>query len=111
MTIAKAPTSPLFTVDPPPLGGLEEIKQWTARQLQRLAELQEQPRIHGLMFGRLEASTPTDPAISKPGDGMFMWAAANVVGAGKPEGLYFYSAGSWKLIQMGIAVQSEGDVG
>jgi hypothetical protein len=100
MTLAKVPTTPMFHVENPPTGGLEEVKQWALQMMTRLAELQEQPRIHGIMFGRLEPSTPIDPAISKPGDGMFMWAAAGVVAAGKPEGLYFYSSGAWMRVQL-----------
>lgn len=100
MTLAKAPTTPLLNIDTPPTGGVEEVKQWALAMFTRLAELQEQPRVHGLMFGRLEASTPAEPAITKPGEGMFMWGAAGVVGAGKPEGLYFYSNGAWTKVSL-----------
>ena len=99
MTLAKTPAMLQFEVDAPPAGGLEEIKIWMVTQLNRLIELQQQPRVQQLMFSHVEASTPPEPAVLKPADGMLLWAAANVVGAGKAAGLYLYEDGIWKRVQ------------
>jgi len=99
MTLARTAATLQFKVDSPPEGGLEETKMWMLNQLTRLVALQAQPRIERMMFSRAEASQPPDPAVSKPGDGMFVWAAAEVMGTGKPSGLYFYEGGVWKRVQ------------
>ena len=96
MTLARTPATVQFEVDAPPAGGLEETKVWIVGQLNRLIELQQQPRVQRVMFSQLEVG---DPAVLKPGEGMFMWVAADVVGVGKIAGLYFYEGGTWRRVQ------------
>jgi hypothetical protein len=99
MTLAKTPATVQFAVDAPPAGGLEEAKIWMVNMFNRLVELQQQPRVQRIMFSHIEASMPADAAVTKPADGMFIWAAADVVGAGAAAGLYLYEGGIWKRVQ------------
>jgi hypothetical protein len=91
-----------YSIEAPPGGpmgpGVEDLKYWTYEMLQRLVQLQQQPRVQDVMWTRAEAAT--DPPVLRPAPGMMVWAAANVIGAGKPEGLYFYVGGVWKLVTL-----------
>jgi hypothetical protein len=88
-----------YAIEAPPGGpmgpGVEDLKYWTYEMLQRLVSLQQQPRVQSVMWARVEAAT--DAPMVRPAPGMMVYAAANVIGAGKPEGLYFYLGGVWKL--------------
>lgn len=102
MTLEASAGPVQYSIEPPPAGaagiGVDDLKYWAYEMLQRLVQLQQQPRIQDLMWTRAEAAT--DPPIVRPAPGMMVWAAAGVVGAGKPDGLYFYQGGAWKLVTL-----------
>jgi hypothetical protein len=91
-----------YSLEPPPAGpsgpGVEAVKFWAYEMLQRLVGLQQQPRVQSIMWARVEAAT--DGPIVRPAPGMMVYAAAGVMGAGKPEGLYLYLGGVWKLVSL-----------
>jgi hypothetical protein len=96
MTIEVSAGPVQYSLEPPPAGGIEAVKFWAYEMLQRLVGLQQQPRVQSVMWSRVEAAT--DAPIVRPAPGMMVYAAANVVGAGKAEGLYLYLGGAWKLV-------------
>jgi hypothetical protein len=102
MTLQASSGPVQFALDPPPAGpggiGVDALKYWAYEMLQRLVAVQEQPRVQSIMWARIEAAT--DPQIVRPAPGMMVYAAAGVVGAGKPEGLYLYLGGVWKLVNL-----------
>ena len=87
-----------YELEPPPAGGLEGVKSWAFEMLGRLVQLQQQPRVQSVMVARVEAIA--DMVFQRPADGMLIYAAANVVAAGKPAGLYFYTGGAWKQVSL-----------
>ena len=98
MTLERSAGPVQYELDAPPAGGLEEVKTWTREMLLRLLDLQAQPRVQSVMLVRVESAS--DPVLLRPGEGMLIYAAVNVVGAGKPIGFYAYVGGVWKQLTM-----------
>ena len=98
MTIERASGPEQFDVQGPPAGGLEETKYWIHEQLRRLVSVQQQPFVQAAQFAQLVAGT--DEHLSRPAEGMLIFAAADVIAAGKPAGLYLYLGGVWMQLQM-----------
>jgi hypothetical protein len=96
MTLERAAASAQFAVEPPPQGGVEAIAAWALAMFDRLWLFQQQPRVQAVTLARLELATE----VAKPVDGLFVWLAAGLAGAGKPEGLYFRLGGAWKLVTL-----------
>ena len=86
-----------YALEPAPAGGIEAVKHWAYEMLQRLVNLQQQPRVQSVMFARLESAA--DPAFIKPADGMMVYAAAGVIDAGSLAGFYVYEGTIWKRLQ------------
>jgi len=86
-----------YELEPAPAGGVEAVKAWAFEMLQRLVHLQQQPRVQSVMFARLESAA--DAAVTRPGDGMLVYAAAEVMGVGKLAGWYVYEGAVWKRLQ------------
>ena len=97
MTLRESSGPTEYELEPAPAGGVEAVKAWAYEMLQRLVNLQQQPRVQSVMFARLESSA--DPAISRPGDGMMVYAAAGVIGVGSLAGFYVYEGAAWKRLQ------------
>ena len=97
MTLRESSGPTEYALEPAPAGGVEAIKSWAYEMLQRLVNLQQQPRVQSVMFARLESAA--DQAIARPGDGMMVYAGADVMGAGKAAGWYVYEGAVWKRLQ------------
>jgi hypothetical protein len=97
MTLRESSGPTEYELEPAPAGGIEAVKAWAYEMLQRLVNLQQQPRVQSVMFARLESAT--DAAIVRPGEGMMIFAAADVLGAGKLAGFYVYEGATWKRLQ------------
>jgi len=72
---------------PPQSGGEAALREWMARELDRIASVMRLGRSQWLTLDELAA------APAKPHDGMVAYFLAGVVGAG--EGLYERRAGAW----------------
>lgn len=96
MTLERAGANVQFQTEPAPAGGLEGVKAWAAAMFERLWLEAQTPRVQRVQFARLEQAGE----VSKPGEGQMCWLAANLAGAGKPEGLYIYMGGAWKQVQL-----------
>jgi hypothetical protein len=102
MTIDVSAGPVQYSIEPPPAGaagiGVDALKYWAYEMLQRLVGLQQQPRVQSVMWARAESAT--DAPLVRPAPGMMVYAAANVIGAGKAEGLYVYLGGTWKQLTL-----------